>query len=92
MSYDEDLRSESVLAVFDKVGKGDEVSTGLLQSSLNALNNLFGLDPTHQNDVNEFLTTVLRHFMDVCGSENFIAVGVIIKELLGGNGFKKLIA
>lgn len=72
MSYEEDLRS--VLAVFDKVGKGEEVSTGLLQSSLNALNTLFGLDPTHQNDVHEFVTTVLRHFMDVCGVENFIAV------------------
>ena len=77
LCYEEDVRS--VLEVFDKVGKGDEVTCNLLKRALNDLYTIFGLETNRQNDAHEFVTNVIQHFMEYYGQDSFIMV-CLIKE------------
>ncbi|CAC5371523.1 unnamed protein product [Mytilus coruscus] len=72
ISYEENLRS--VLEVFDRIGKGIEVSKNHLQLALNDLHTIYGLQSSQQNDAHEFIATGIEHFMGLCEENCFIKV------------------
>ncbi|CAC5390125.1 unnamed protein product [Mytilus coruscus] len=72
LSYEEEIRS--VLMVFDKVGKGEEVTWNLIHSALNELNTIYGLEIDRQNDAHEFVMNVVRHFMELNGVDMYITI------------------
>lgn len=72
LSYEEKLRS--VLEVFDRVGKGKEVSKNHIQLALNDLHMLYGLHSSQQNDAHEFTVTGIEHCMGLFGDDCLIKV------------------
>jgi hypothetical protein len=73
--YEEDVRS--VLEVFDKVGKGDEVTCNLLDRALHDLYTISGLETNRQNNAHEFVTNTIQYFMEFYGQDSFIMVCLI---------------
>ncbi|CAC5375338.1 unnamed protein product [Mytilus coruscus] len=72
LSYEEKLRS--VLEIFDRVGKGMEISKNYIQLALNDLHMLYGLHSSQQNDAHEFTATGIEHCMGLFGDACLIKI------------------